>query len=244
MPNPLATTTLHASGTETATGTGTSVDLGDRTYVELTLNVTAASGTAPTLAVTLDQSATQAAWTQVALFTPASAVGAQQLVIPVTQRYLRAKWTVGGTTPSFTFAVTGTAHQLYASTDDLTRFGIPAQALDGIPVAERALACLQASDEAAGYLASAYTLPLTAWDLDLRAHVARMTAFQFMSYVGYAPDSGKDNTLQLGYQNAVAWLNRIAKGGLRPPGIVDSAPEILEPEVYVESRASRGWGWR
>ena len=238
MPNALAITP-HASVAETGNGTGLSIDLGDRTYVELTLNVTAASGTS--LAVVVEHSPTVAAWSQVALFTVVTTNTTQNLVIPVCSRYLRVVWTIVGAAPGFTFSVTGIAHQHYCSVDDFTRFGIPPQALDGVPIAERALACLQASSEAEGYFASAYTMPLVSIDLATRGHVARMSALRLMTFMGFAPDSGKDSSLEAGYTNAVSWLNRIAKGGLRPPGIVDSAPEILEPEVYVVSAAPRGW---
>ena len=71
------------------------------------LNVTAASGTTPTLDVviedTLDGGAT---WNTVGTFVQATAV--TRSVINVTTPFadtLRIRWTVAGTTPSFTFAV-------------------------------------------------------------------------------------------------------------------------------------------
>jgi len=75
------------------------------------LNVTAVTGTTPTLDVvvedTLDGGAT---WNTVATFTQATAVVRQ--VVNVTTPFadtLRVRWTVGGTTPSITFAVSWVA---------------------------------------------------------------------------------------------------------------------------------------
>lgn len=71
------------------------------------LDVTAASGTTPTLNVvledTLDGGAT---WNTVGTFAQRTAAGREvvNITTPFTDR-LRARWTVGGTTPSFTFSV-------------------------------------------------------------------------------------------------------------------------------------------
>lgn len=236
MPNPIAIT-LRASAAATAGGTGTSVDLGDRTYVQLTLDVTAFT-TGP-LVVYVDTSLLGGEWVAAGQFEAVGGVVNRTLTVPAAGRWLRVRWTLSA--GSVTFAVTGTAHQLYALPADVTRYGVPAAALDGVPLTAVADACLSASDEAAGYLSSAYTLPLTAWDIGTRKHVSAMAAYDLMRFRGYDPDSGKDELLQRGRDQAVQWLNRIADGKLRPVGIVDSTPTVAEPEVYVESAASRGW---
>ncbi|TFD74724.1 hypothetical protein [Cryobacterium fucosi] len=71
------------------------------------LNVTAASGTVPTLDVTIQDSIDGGAtWNTVGTFTQKTA--ASREVINVTIPFsntLRAAWTIAGTTPSFTFAI-------------------------------------------------------------------------------------------------------------------------------------------
>ena len=237
MPNPLAIT-LRASTEALASGTGASVDLGDRTYSVLMLDASAvAIGT--TLAVTMETSPTGSQWAFAGRFQSVSGAATKTITIPDGQRYLRTVWTMTG--GPATFGVTGIAHQLYATPQDVVRYGLPASALDGTPLSAISDACLGASDEASGYLASAYTLPLVSWNTDIRKHVACMAAYDLMRFRGYDPASGPDELLQKGRDQAVAWLMRVADGRLRPPGIVDSTPVVTETEVYVESAASRGW---
>lgn len=92
---------------------GSSGDSGPQTGYEVSdalraqLDVTAASGTTPVLDVvledTLDGGAT---WNTVGTFAQRTAAGREVINIttPFTDR-LRARWTVGGVTPSFTFSV-------------------------------------------------------------------------------------------------------------------------------------------
>ncbi len=70
------------------------------------LNVTAASGTTPTLDVVVEDSLDGANWNTVGTFTQLTTTGRQ--VINVTTPFadqIRVRWTIAGTTPSFTFAV-------------------------------------------------------------------------------------------------------------------------------------------
>lgn len=241
MPNPLAIT-LHASGAETATGSGPVVDLTDRSFAQLAINVTVITGTAtPTIVFTVEHSLAQTDWSLLAQGPTITSASTKTLTLTGAYRYIRVRWVITGTTPSFTFAVTGTAHQLYCEPSDITTHGIPKPAVANVPVEQLAEKCLSASDEASGYLASAYKLPLVAWDNATRKHVARMATYELMSSRGYKADSGKDDQIRQGYDDALKWFNRIASGGLRPVGIIDTEPEVLEPEVWVASGSTRGW---
>lgn len=241
MPNPLSIT-LHASGVETATGIGTVVvDLTDRSLVQLAVNVTALTGTAPSIAFTFEHSIAQNDWILLGVLDAATVASTKQVTLTGAYRYLRARWTITGTTPSVTFGITGTAHQLYCEPSDITTHGIPKAAVANVTMEQLAEKCLSASDEAAGYLASAYELPLTRWDSATRKHVARMATYELMSSRGYKADSGKDDQIRQGYDDALKWFNRIASGGLRPVGIVDTVPEVNEAEVWVASGPRRGW---
>jgi phage gp36-like protein len=241
MPNPLILE-LHASAPETASGTGLAIDLADRSLIQLTLEVTAFAGTSPTLSVVIENSLTGLDWSVVAQFAPLAAIATKTLVVPESMRFMRARWAIGGSvSPSVTFLLTGTANQLYALPSDIVRYGLPASALEGIPAAVLADFCLAASEEASGYLASAYTLPLANWGTDLRKHVARMVAYDVMSWRGYDPDSGKDDLLSKNRDMAIEWLNRVANGKLRPIGVEDATPLIAEEEIYIDSAPSRGW---
>lgn len=70
------------------------------------LDVTAVAGTSPTLDVVLEDSLDGTNWNTLATFSAQNTPGHQ--VVNVTTPFadlLRARWTIGGTTPSFTFSV-------------------------------------------------------------------------------------------------------------------------------------------
>lgn len=70
------------------------------------LNVTAASGTSPTLNVVIEDSLDGANWNTIGTFTQRAAVGRE--VINITSVFgpqIRVRWTIAGTAPSFTFDV-------------------------------------------------------------------------------------------------------------------------------------------
>jgi hypothetical protein len=91
-----------------ATGTGTSVDNGASTSNGgiANLHITDVSGTLPTLAVIIEHSTNNSTWTTLASFTSATAAVSEQITFTGTvNRYVRAQYTAGGTTPSFTCQV-------------------------------------------------------------------------------------------------------------------------------------------
>jgi hypothetical protein len=109
----------HPTAARTATGQTSGIDLqqydGDVVFV---LDSAAGTGTSPTMDVTIEDSAdnssfaaiTGAAFTQVV-----DAASAQKLVInkDEARRYVRVKYTIAGTSPSFTFSVNGIGAKKY-----------------------------------------------------------------------------------------------------------------------------------
>lgn len=92
----------------TAAGNTVVMDSGSATEGRLTLHVTAATGTTPSITVNVQTSPDKTTWTTVASFTAATATGTQEKVFGPLDRYVRAQWAnPTGTTPSFTFAITG-----------------------------------------------------------------------------------------------------------------------------------------
>lgn len=97
---------LH-DGTRTGNGNGAPVAVGTHHTARLTLNVTAASGTSPSLTVTVQHSEDGTTWRSHTAFAAATGTGAQRLVISGLDQFLRVSWAITGTTPSFTFTVSG-----------------------------------------------------------------------------------------------------------------------------------------
>ncbi len=74
--------------------------------LRIQLNITAASGVTPTLDVVVEDTLDGTNWNVIGTFAQKTAAGRE--VINVTTPFadeIRVRWTMGGTTPSFTFAV-------------------------------------------------------------------------------------------------------------------------------------------
>jgi hypothetical protein len=101
------TETLAASAARTASGdSGASKGWGAARTIRAQVDVTAASGTSPTLDVVVEDTLDGTNWNTIGTFAQKTAVGRE--VINITGAFsdtVRVRWTVGGTTPSFTFSV-------------------------------------------------------------------------------------------------------------------------------------------
>lgn len=100
---------LLASAARTASGSTAAIaGFGDRTTLRAQVDVTAAAGTTPTLDVVIEDTLDGTNWNVVGTFTQKTAAGREVINItaPFADR-LRVRWTVAGTTPSFTFSVLG-----------------------------------------------------------------------------------------------------------------------------------------
>jgi len=94
--------------TLTSTATQTSVDFGaaGTNGGAATLHVTAASGTSPTLTAKIQTSADNSSFSDYITFTQNTAVGSElKTSASAPARYARAVLTIGGSTPSFTVAI-------------------------------------------------------------------------------------------------------------------------------------------
>ena len=104
---PASTVTLLASAARTTTAAGTAVTgFAAARQLVLQFNVTAASGTLPSLSVAVQDSVDGTNYNTIATF--ATATGVTREVIRLTSAFtnnLRVVWVIEGTTPSFTFDV-------------------------------------------------------------------------------------------------------------------------------------------
>lgn len=98
-----------ASAARTTTGTsGANAIPQGANKVSLMANVTAVTGTGPTLDLTVEWSNDGTAWAvgePTDSFTQITAVSAKAKEFVVKGAAYRVRWTLGGTTPNFTFAV-------------------------------------------------------------------------------------------------------------------------------------------
>lgn len=100
-----------SSAARTATGTGTAFDTSDLVALFATLTVSARSGTNPTLDVTLETTVDGTNWYTAGSFTQKTATGSEAKAFGALGPQCRWKWTIGGTTPSFTFTIASTVNR-------------------------------------------------------------------------------------------------------------------------------------
>jgi len=237
LANPLSVT-LHASGEETASGSSAPVDIGSlRRCVELKLEVSDLQGDGAALTIGIETGPTSSGpWRSLTGF-DVSAPQVQERVFGLTDRYVRATWELEG--DAVTFALAGTAHVLYATPTDVAKHAMRAAAVEELPWETKLAACLSATDEADGYIASSHTMPLVAWGSDLTKHVACMAALEMLRPRGFGGSDGPDAMVVDAHDKAIAWLNRVAAGRLQPVGMIDSTPETYEGGSVVVSRPRR-----
>jgi len=99
-----------ATGTVSATGAQTSIELGDRNHLRLDLVITAQTGSSPTLDVAVQTSPDNSTWTTVASFAQQTGAATVHKLFGPIDRFVRVSETIGGTSsPSFTRTITGEA---------------------------------------------------------------------------------------------------------------------------------------
>jgi phage gp36-like protein len=238
MANKLAVV-LHSVDTQTAGGTGSSVDIGElRTALKVQGDVVAASGTSPSLGLQVQTSPDGTSWRFAAQFPSVLAPAPlPPFYLYDLARYVRLVWTIGGTdTPSFTFSLSGEAHTVYARRQDSR---IAGRLLDQIEGQNVAKALIRASSVVESYLGTAFTLPLLEWGDDIASATASIADYELIREKGLDPDSPDVNWIN-DKKDAIRWLKEVSYARAKPSGIVDSDP-IEETGAYVVSRPKRGW---
>lgn len=99
--------TLLSSAARTTSGSSDYVDVSNFAEMVALLDVTAASGTSPTLDVKFQTSDNGTDWFDLPsdAFTQSTAGVKKALKLSNFGRYVRASYTIGGTSPSFTFSL-------------------------------------------------------------------------------------------------------------------------------------------
>jgi hypothetical protein len=100
------------SGTFTSNGNSPDINVDNFSSVRFWVRVTAASGTSPTLAIHIEGKYEQTGeYETLVSRTGITATGSYLIgqVDNLVFRFIRIRWVVGGTSPSFTFTVTGQA---------------------------------------------------------------------------------------------------------------------------------------
>jgi hypothetical protein len=102
---------LNLAAASATANSGAIAAQGGAAYVFLGVQITAITGTSPTLVVKLQESSDNSAWSDVAGATTASltAIGSAVVFGATVKGYVRAVATIGGTTPAVTAVVAALA---------------------------------------------------------------------------------------------------------------------------------------
>ena len=233
--------TPAASAARVVSGEGAAVDLGVCTMAHLVLACSAVSGTGPSLTVAIESSPDQLAWSTVATFSARTAIGSQEVHVAGCQRYVRAKWTITGTDPSFTFGVSGSAFVVYCTPTDLYGLAIPQRALTDVAAADIARAIKAATEDIDGRFNRRYTFPLVSWSTEVTQHCAAIAAFTALTTRGTSLEGQDWDVLKDLRDAARAWAKDVGAKKNDPPGIVDSTPTIDEAGPIMYTNTKRGW---
>ncbi|MBI4227714.1 MAG: hypothetical protein HY600_05550 [Candidatus Omnitrophica bacterium] len=105
MPYYTVPETPVASAARTANGQSDPSDVSEHLEAQILLDITAVAGTSPTLDAVIETSADKAIWFTHTAFAQKTAAGKDALKLTNLGKFLRVRWTLGGTSPSFTFSV-------------------------------------------------------------------------------------------------------------------------------------------
>lgn len=105
---------LAPDASRTTSTVGDVMEMGDCDTLRVLLDVTEKSGTGPTLDVTIETSPVSdpdsGEWSTLGTFAQKSDVSTERNVFPGADRFVRARWVIGGTSnPTFRFSLSGEA---------------------------------------------------------------------------------------------------------------------------------------
>ena len=137
------------------------------------------------------------------------------------------------------------------SAKDVKKWGIAAAAFDGIDARELQDDCDAAWDEVEGYLRAAgniaLPLPPEKIPLTLKKKACIVMSWDMMCVRGFDPTSSTDATIRVRYEDALAYLDKVAAKKIQPihtndeGNSDDATPDVEEGGSIVVSDADRGW---
>jgi len=122
----------------------------------------------------------------------------------------------------------------YATTTDLTRFGLPSTALTGVSSTTQEEAIAAASFFADSYLRSRYEVPLASYGDDLTQCVCALAAETLLTSRGLDPSRANGDVILTRADNARSWLRDVSagraavSGGVTTPG---PSPQAWSPTL-------------
>lgn len=128
----------------------------------------------------------------------------------------------------------------YATIDDFTTSGLPNGALAAIDKQTWQKALDRASAYANSFIGDKYALPLVSpYDPALVDAVCQVAAWRLLCLRGFNPNNPGDQVVRQGWEDATAWLTRVANGQASIT-VVQAVPPSYQPDTF--SNQPRGYG--
>lgn len=131
---------------------------------------------------------------------------------------------------------------VYATLSQFAIWGVQAGMFAGVFDDGQITIALQgASDLASGYYADQFTLPLLEWGTDLSRAVCIIAGCDLADTRGHNVE-GSEALFETRRRNAIEWLERVSKGEVAQPLVVDSSTDDdAESGGLVTTAPSRGY---
>lgn len=246
-----ASLVLLPAGTFAASGIGVALDVGQYRAARLAVDVSNANGTLDVFIETAPHS-TSPNWRLVRQVSVTQG-GAVAVTVSDFDRFVRVRYAIAGSSPSFDLSVSGESIFVLASTGDRARLGIRGGAIPNVSPSDVVEAMIAASAIVLGYVGGRFALPLRVWGDDLRRACIVVADWILLTNRGGEP--GKQPSAELyridyedimGRPGQRGWLDKVAaRDGIVPTGIVDSTQPSAAGEISrvpVFSLPLRGWG--
>ena len=134
----------------------------------------------------------------------------------------------------------------YATATEFDQFQLPSTALESVPTPIKDRALQWASRKAAGYIRKRKVMPLVSWGDDVKEVVCELAGYFLLRRRGFKPQSGSNETIRDGYDDAIAWLIDVSKGLAELVDCVDSTttPGVDEAGPLVASDTLVNWNYQ
>jgi len=234
------------SAAVTASGTGSSLDLGG-TQRALAYDVSlAAVADGTSVDVRIEHSHNGSTWVEVdTVFGLVDTLRRVTVLVDQPRRFQRAVYTLTGTAPGATIRVRLAQGDSYLSTQRFASIGLPGDLVREIPALVLADTLETGSGWASSLLGRFYVLPIVQGSLALERAVASVCAYDCLCVKGYSPTGEDDSEIRKRYEDAIAWLNEIAlKGDDEIVGSPDNSKDDQETagsSYATTSLPRRGW---
>jgi phage gp36-like protein len=158
-------------------------------------------------------------------------VGVKDFVVDSLERFCRVSYELGGAS-QLSFSMSGEAHVLYATRQDLRVKSLSEDVTDFADDGVLAESLLSATDDAENALNAQYTLPITTWPESLRRRCASIAKYYFLGRDGFQPQ-GVDELIVKDHDDAQKWLKEVAARKIVLSGV---AEKTYSPVQYSFSR--------